>query len=147
MLTGWIWNESHSCRGCVGDFTQYKVVCPLMNVPEDTCNSLAVRVLDFLKVTSLSNADDAGQLLEFVFAAIHSSQTSHAKTACVKLGLYFCRCGGVRGSLFRFSLFSLSKIFSRDGIILRTEDDVFYLRCKMMEEVDRNCRSSRPMAF
>ena len=39
-----------------------------------------------LKVTTLSHADDAGQLLEFVFAAIHPSQ---AKSACVKLGLYF----------------------------------------------------------
>ena len=86
MLTGWIWYESHSCRGCVGDFTQYKVVCPLMNVREDSCNSLAVHVLDFLKVTSLSNADDAGQLLEFVFGAILSP---HAKTACAKFGLYF----------------------------------------------------------
>ena len=60
------------------------MVCPLMNVPEDICNSLSVHVLDFLKVVSLSNADDAGQLLEFVFAAIHSSQ---AKTACVKFAV------------------------------------------------------------
>ena len=127
MLTGWIWYESHSCRGFVGDFTQCKVVFPLMNVRKDSCNSLPVHFLDFLKVISGSNADDAGQLLEFAFVPILSS---HAKTACVKLGLYFCPSRRSSWKSLRFSLFSLSKIFSQDRIILRTEDDVFYLRCK-----------------
>ena len=71
-----------------------------MNVRKDSCNSLPIHFLDFLKVISGSNADDAGQLLEFVFAAILSSQ---AKTACVKLALYFCCRGGVRGSLPGFT--------------------------------------------
>ena len=132
MLTGWIWYESHSCRGCVGDFTQYKVVCPLMNVPKDSCNSLAVHVLDFLNVTSLSNADDAGQLLEFVFAAIHSShaETSRAKTTYVRLGIYFCRCGGVRGSLSGFPCFPCqrSSVETESPCVLRTT--FFYVRCK-----------------
>ena len=86
-----------------------------MNVPEHSCNSLAVHFQDFLKVTSASNADDVGQLLEFVLAAIHSShaETSRAKTACVKLGLYFCRCGGVRGSLSGSLVFLVKDLSSR----------------------------------
>ena len=67
----------------------------------------------------LSNTDDAGQLLEFVFATIHSSQ---ARTACVKLALYFCRCGGVRGSLLGFPCFPCQRslVETESSCALRT---------------------------